>query len=103
MGIDTVALMSTLMRIGQLLLALSLLVFIHELGHFLFARLFGVRVDKFYLFFDVKGKALWRYRPKGSETEYGTLRCPDFPLSLGDGAEALTRLRQRQADLLPYP
>jgi regulator of sigma E protease len=59
------------MRIGQLLLALSLLVFIHELGHFLFARLFGVRVDKFYLFFDVKGKALWRYRPKGSETEYG--------------------------------
>ncbi len=60
MGIDTVALMSTLMRIGQLLLALSLLVFIHELGHFLFARLFGVRVDKFYLFFDVKGKALWR-------------------------------------------
>ena len=71
MGIDTVALMSTLMRIGQLLLALSLLVFIHELGHFLFARLFGVRVDKFYLFFDVKGKALWRYRPKGSETEYG--------------------------------
>lgn len=71
MGIDTVALMSTLMRIGQLLLALSLLVFIHEMGHFLFARLFGVRVDKFYLFFDVKGKALWRYRPKGSYTEYG--------------------------------
>lgn len=71
MGIDTIALMSTLMRIGQLLLALSLLVFIHELGHFLFARLFGVRVDKFYLFFDLKGKALWRYRPKGSETEYG--------------------------------
>ena len=71
MGIDTVALMSTLMRIGQLLLALSLLVFIHELGHFLFARLFGVRVDKFYLFFDVKGKALWRYRPKGGDTEYG--------------------------------
>ena len=71
MGIDTVALMSTLMRIGQLLLALSLLVFIHELGHFLFARLFGVRVDKFYLFFDVKGKALWRDRPKGGDTEYG--------------------------------
>ena len=71
MGIDTIALMSTLMRIGQLFLALSLLVFIHELGHFLFALLFGVRVDKFYLFFYLKGKALWRYRPKGSETEYG--------------------------------
>lgn len=71
MGIDITAILSTLMRIGQLLLALSILVFIHELGHFLFARLFGVRVDKFYLFFDVRGKALWRYRPKGSTTEYG--------------------------------
>jgi RIP metalloprotease RseP len=65
------SLLSALVRIGQLLLALSLLVFIHELGHYFFARLFRVRVDKFYLFFDLKGKALWRYRPKGSATEYG--------------------------------
>src|SRR3712207_2154963 len=68
---DITTILSPLMRIMQLILALSLLVFIHELGHFLFARLFKVRVDKFFLFFDVKGKALFRYRPKGSQTEYG--------------------------------
>lgn len=39
-------------RIIQLLLALSFLVFVHELGHFAFARLFKVRVEKFYLFFN---------------------------------------------------
>ena len=43
-----------LIRALQLILSLSILVFIHELGHFLFARLFKVRVDKFYLFFNPK-------------------------------------------------
>lgn len=38
----------------QLILALSFLVVIHELGHFTFARIFGVRVEKFYMFFDWK-------------------------------------------------
>jgi len=38
----------------QLILSLSLLVFVHELGHFIFARLFKVRVEKFYLFFNLK-------------------------------------------------
>ncbi len=38
----------------QLILSLSLLVFVHELGHFMFARLFKVRVEKFYLFFNWK-------------------------------------------------
>jgi len=41
-------------RAAQLLLSLSVLVFVHELGHFLFARLFNVRVEKFYLFFNPK-------------------------------------------------
>ncbi|MDO5016865.1 MAG: RIP metalloprotease RseP [Porphyromonas sp.] len=63
--------MDILIKVIQLLLALSILVFIHELGHFLFARLFKIRVDKFYLFFDVGGKALFKYKPKGGETEYG--------------------------------
>ncbi len=48
-----------LIRTLQLILSLSILVFIHELGHFLFARLFKVRVDKFYLFFN-PGKSLVR-------------------------------------------
>jgi len=44
--------MEILIKAGQLLLALSILVTLHELGHFWAARLFKIRVDKFYLFFD---------------------------------------------------
>ena len=65
----------------QLLIALSILVLIHELGHFFFARLFGIKVDKFYLFFDfgdirlLSTKTGWfsRLFPKAKEweTEYG--------------------------------
>lgn len=43
-----------LIKAAQLLLSLSILVFLHELGHFAFARLFKTRVDKFYLFFNWK-------------------------------------------------
>ena len=56
-----------LIRLLQLILSLTILVVIHELGHFIFARLFGVRVERFSLFF---GKPLLRYKPKRSETEY---------------------------------
>lgn len=62
--------MDILIRIGQLLLSLTILVFIHELGHFSMARLFKIRVNKFYLFFD-PWFALFRYKPKNSDTEYG--------------------------------
>lgn len=54
----------------QLILSLSLLVLIHEGGHFLFSRLFKVRVEKFYIFFD-PWFSLFKYKPKNSETEYG--------------------------------
>ena len=54
----------------QLILALSLLVLVHEFGHFLFARIFKVRVEKFYLFFDWKF-SLFKWKPKKSDTEYG--------------------------------
>ena len=53
----------------QVILALSLLIIVHEFGHFIFAKLFRIRVEKFYLFFDVKGKALLRFRV--GETEFG--------------------------------
>lgn len=59
-----------LIRALQLIMALSLLVLIHEFGHFLFARIFNVRVDKFYLFFDWKF-SLFKWKPKNSDTEYG--------------------------------
>ncbi len=54
---------------GQLLLGLSILVILHELGHFLAARAFGIKVEKFYLFFDAWGFKLFSF--KVGETEYG--------------------------------
>lgn len=54
----------------QLILSLSILVIVHECGHFLFAKLFKVRVEKFYLFFN-PWFSLFKYKPKKSETEYG--------------------------------
>ena len=59
-----------LIRALQLMMSLSLLVIIHEGGHFLFARLFKVRVTKFYLFFN-PWFSLFKFKPKNSETEYG--------------------------------
>lgn len=58
-----------IIQVAQLILALTILVFIHELGHFLAARMFGVRVEKFYIFFDAWGKKLWSF--KRGDTEYG--------------------------------
>lgn len=73
--------MVVLMKILQVILALSILIVIHEFGHFTFAKLFGIRVDKFFLFFDAggtklfstKGKWFTRIFPKAKdwETEYG--------------------------------
>ena len=50
-----------LIRLFQFLLAMSLLVLLHELGHFTFAKLFKVRVTKFYLFFNPKFHILSTY------------------------------------------
>lgn len=60
--------MNILIQIGQLLLSLSILVILHELGHFIFARIFKTRVEKFYLFFDP-----WfsLFKIKKGDTEYG--------------------------------
>ena len=62
--------MEILIKIAQFILSLSILVLIHEFGHFIFARLFKVRVEKFYLFFD-PWFSLLKFKPKKSETEYG--------------------------------
>lgn len=69
------------MQILQIILALSILVLIHELGHFTFARIFKIKIDKFFLFFDAGGIKLFSTRapwfiklfPKAAnwETEYG--------------------------------
>lgn len=57
-----------LVKAGQFILSFSILVILHELGHFLPARWFGCRVDKFYLFFN-PWFSLWK--KKKGETEYG--------------------------------
>lgn len=59
-----------LIRLLQFILAISLLVLLHEGGHFFFAKLFGVRVNKFYIFFD-PWFHLFEIKPKNSETAYG--------------------------------
>ncbi|SMC96896.1 RIP metalloprotease RseP [Pedobacter nyackensis] len=61
--------MSGLIMAAQLLLGLSILVILHELGHFLAARAFGIKVEKFYLFFDAWGFKLFSF--KKGDCEYG--------------------------------
>lgn len=73
--------MIAIIKTLQVILALSILILVHELGHFAFAKMFGIRVDKFFLFFDAGGRKLlstktgWfsKIFPKGRnlETEYG--------------------------------
>ncbi|MEN8202513.1 MAG: RIP metalloprotease RseP [Bacteroidota bacterium] len=60
--------MEVFVKIAQLLVSLSILIVLHELGHFTLSRLFKVRVEKFYLFFDA-GFSL--FKKKIGETEYG--------------------------------
>ena len=62
--------MIILIKILQVILALSVLILIHELGHFTFAKIFKIKVEKFYLFFDA-GFSLFKFKPKNSDTEYG--------------------------------
>lgn len=59
-----------LIRVLQFMLAISILVLLHEGGHFFFAKLFGIRVEKFYLFFD-PWFHLFQFKPKNSDTTYG--------------------------------
>jgi regulator of sigma E protease len=61
--------MGTIITISQFLLSLAILITLHELGHFLAARMFGIRVEKFYLFFDAWGFKLFKF--KKGDTEYG--------------------------------
>ncbi len=74
--------MAVLMKILQVIIAFSVLIVIHELGHFTFARLFGIKIDKFFLFFDAGGIKLFSTKTsrwftrlfpkmKDADTEYG--------------------------------
>ncbi len=63
------AIPSSIIAIAKFLVLLGILIFVHELGHFLLARLFGVYIKKFFLGFDVGGLKIISF--KGKETEYG--------------------------------
>jgi len=65
--------MDGLIMTGQLLLGLSILIILHEAGHFFAARAFGIRVEKFYLFFDAWGFKLFSFNYKGCEYGIGWL------------------------------
>jgi len=58
---------------GQLILGLSILVILHEFGHFIAARAFGIKVEKFYLFFDAWNFSLFKFNYKGVEYGVGWL------------------------------
>lgn len=72
--------MDILIKAAQLIVAFGLLVIVHEFGHYIFARIFGIRVEKFYIFFD-PWFSLFKYKPKKKskdenkaswrDTEYG--------------------------------
>ncbi|WP_305153684.1 RIP metalloprotease RseP [uncultured Muribaculum sp.] len=57
-----------LIKAAQLIAAFALLVIIHEFGHYIFARMFGIKVEKFYLFFD-PWFSLFKYKPKKKTTK----------------------------------
>lgn len=65
--------MDILIQVGLIILALSILVTIHELGHFWAARIFKMRVESFALFF---GPVLFKYKPRNSDTEYQLRSVP---------------------------
>lgn len=79
--------MVILTKVIQFFLALSILIFVHELGHFLAAKMFKVRVDKFYLFFDwgfsllkvkrVNGKLRWKFFSKPTPEKYNAIETRD--------------------------
>ncbi|MCR5014011.1 MAG: RIP metalloprotease RseP [Bacteroidales bacterium] len=79
--------MVILTKVLQFFLALSILIFVHELGHFLAAKAFKVRVDKFYLFFDwgfslfkmkrVNGKMRYRFFSKPTPEKYNVIETRD--------------------------
>jgi regulator of sigma E protease len=65
--------MDIVIMVGQLILGLSILVILHEFGHFIAARAFGIKVEKFYLFFDAWNFSLFKFNYKGVEYGMGWL------------------------------
>ncbi len=88
-----------LIKAAQLILAFAILVIIHEFGHFLFARLFGVRVEKFYIFFDPWFE-LFKWNPEKKRKKKGAQKSaphdenPDDSKIDEDSPEKESRMRR---------
>jgi regulator of sigma E protease len=91
--------MTVLIKILQLLLSLSILVIIHELGHFTFAKLFKTRVEKFYLFFD-PWFALFKFKKGDTEYRIGWLPLGGYVKISGMIDESMDK---EQMKLPPQP
>ena len=63
-----------LFKTFELIISLGLLVFVHEFGHYIFSRIFGVKVEKFYLFFN-PWFSLFKYKPKAKPGHEGSKRA----------------------------
>ncbi|HMW96313.1 MAG TPA: site-2 protease family protein, partial [Flavobacteriales bacterium] len=94
--------MDLLITIGQLILGLSILVALHEFGHFLPAKLFGMRVEKFFLFFDWP-RHLWQ--KKVGDTTYGLGMLPfgGYVKIAGMIDESMDREQKERMERPPEP
>ena len=92
--------MNGLIMVAQLLLGLSILVILHELGHFLAARAFGIKVEKFYLFFDAWGVKLFSIKRGGVEYGIGWLPLGGYVKIAGMIDESMDK---EQMALPPQP
>jgi len=82
--------------VGQVVLGLSILIILHELGHFVAARAFGIKVEKFYLFFDAWGVKLFRFDYKGCEYGIGWLPLGGYVKIAGMIDESMDTEQLRQ-------
>lgn len=84
----------------QLILGLSILVVLHELGHYLAARAFGIKVEKFFLFFDAWGFKIFSFTYKGTEYGIGWLPFGGYVKISGMIDESMDK---EQMKLAPQP
>lgn len=94
--------MEFLITIGQLILGLSILVALHEFGHFLPAKLFGMRVEKFFLFFDWP-RHLWQKKVGGTTYGLGMLPFGGYVKIAGMIDESMDREQKERMQKPPEP
>src|ERR1700729_570385 len=88
--------MHIVIMVGQLILGLSILVILHEFGHFIAARAFGIKVEKFYLFFDAWGISLFKFNYKGVEYGMGWMPLGGYVKIAGMIDESMDKEQMKQ-------